>query len=246
MQKKNRCAKLINTRAMFTKERDGGNMNKTVEKIVINSEGIDVISNTNGVNNVTQLSLEAQGNEIQQIFQKYNLETGVIYHYDEKIIRALEENRDQLIDYIETCRRASYPAKKVDVPETIPEIEYDLRGLKGSFQDIEDENLRKMKQIEMYNKAKEVHNMFKGRAIMKMGIFDRAYFSVQELLQNRSSKTEVLLLGDGIKDKRAEFRKSLHIETETKETHDNQIENEAKESEVKTSEEKEQDEELAI
>lgn len=203
---------------MFTKERDGGNMNKTVEKIVINSEGIDVVSSTNGVNNVTQLSLEPQENEVQQIFQRYNLETGVIYNYDEKIIRALEENKEQLTDYLETCRRASYPAKKVDIPDTIPQIEYDLRGLKDSFQNIEDENLRKMKQIQMYNKAKEVHNMFRGKATMKMGILDRAYFSVQELLQNRNSKIETLLLGEGRTNTRTNLRKELYNPEYTRKT----------------------------
>ena len=161
-------------------------MDKTVEKIVINTEGIDVVSVLNGVCNVTQLNLESHENEIQEIFERYNLETGIIYHYDEKIIRALEENKEQITEYIETCRRASYPAKKVDVPDTIPEIEYDLRDLKNSFSEIEDENLRKMKQIEMYRKAKEVQNILRGKATLKMRILDRAYFSVQDLLQNRN------------------------------------------------------------
>ena len=34
---------------MFTKEWDGGNMNKTVEKIVVSEEGIEVISMSEGV-----------------------------------------------------------------------------------------------------------------------------------------------------------------------------------------------------
>lgn len=161
-------------------------MEKTVEKIVINTEGIDVVSILNGVCNVTQLNLESRENEVQEIFEKYNLETGIIYHYDEKIIRALEENKEQITEYIETCRRASYPAKKVDVPDTIPEIEYDLRDLKNGFPEIEDEILRKMKQIEMYKKAKEVQNILRGKATLKMRILDRAYFSVQDLLQNRN------------------------------------------------------------
>jgi len=163
-------------------------MEKTVEKIVINTEGIDVVSILNGVCNVTQLNLESRENEVQEIFERYNLETGIIYHYDEKIIRALEENKEQITEYIETCRRASYPAKKVEVPDTIPEIEYDLRDLKNGFPEIEDENLRKMKQIEMYRKAKEVQSILRGKATLKMRILDRAYFSVQDLLQNRSKE----------------------------------------------------------
>jgi len=164
-------------------------MEKRIEKIVINTEGIDVVSILNGVCNVTQLNLESRENEVQEIFERYNLETGIIYHYDEKIIRALEENKEQITEYIETCRRASYPTKKVDVPDTIPEIEYDLRDLKNSFPDIEDEDLRKMRQIEMYRKAKEVLNILRGKATLKMRMLDRAYFSVQDLLQNRSRET---------------------------------------------------------
>lgn len=187
-------------------------MEKTVEKIIINTEGIDVVLSTNGVSNVTQLSLEPQGDEVEQIFKKYNLATGVIYHYDEKIIRALEENKDQLADYLEACRRASYPAKRVEAPESLPEIEYDLRGLKDSFQNIEDDKLRKIKQVQIYNKAKEVYNMLRGKTTFRMGILDRAYFSVQELLQNRNKNTDVLLLGDSSMNRRAEFKAELSVE----------------------------------
>ena len=42
-------------------------MSKTVEKVVINPESIDVISVLNGVNSVTQLNLEVEDNEIQEI-----------------------------------------------------------------------------------------------------------------------------------------------------------------------------------
>ena len=184
-------------------------MEKTVEKIIINTEGIDVILSTNGISNVRQLSLEPQDHEVEEIFKRYNLATGVIYHYDEKIIRALEENKDQLADYLEACRRASYPAKRVDLPESLPEIVYDLRGLKDSFQNIENSQLRKIKQVQLYNKAREVYNMLRDKTTFRMGILDRAYFSVQELLQNRNNNIEVLLLGDGNNNRREEFRAGL-------------------------------------
>lgn len=187
-------------------------MDKTVEKIVINSEGIDVVSSVEGVNNVVQLNLEPQRDEIQQIFNKYNLEKGVIYHYDEKIIRALSENKEQLVDYLDVCRKASYPAKKVKIPESIPEIEYDLRELKTCFSEIEDEDLRKRKQIQMYNKAKEVYSIFKDKTTLRMGILDRAYFQVQELLQSKNNKTTVLMLKEGENNRKEEFRKNIQVE----------------------------------
>lgn len=215
-------------------------MNRTVEKIVINTEGMDVISVLNGVNNVTQLNLEPQENEVQEIFMEYNLETGVIYHYDEKILRALKENKEQLIDYLETCRKANFPAKKVDVPVTIPEMEYDLRNLKNAFQNIEDEDLRKKKQIDLYKKAKEVQNMLRGKVILKMRILDRAYFSVQEMLQNRNSKSTRLLLNPGTAEERMNFRDRLYNPEFTKKT--DEVSQEYAEQTVENQEVKESEE----
>ena len=73
LKKKIQYAKLIIRRFMLTKEWDGGNMGKTVEKIVINTESIDIVSVENGVNSIVQLGLEAQEDSIKDIFEKYNL-----------------------------------------------------------------------------------------------------------------------------------------------------------------------------
>lgn len=107
-------------------------MGKKIEKIIISPEGIDVISNINGVKNITQLNLQPEENEIQEIFEKYNLETVVIYPFDEKIVRALaiDEEGTQLRDYLEICRKVSYGARKLAIVKNMPEIEYDLRGLR--------------------------------------------------------------------------------------------------------------------
>lgn len=199
-------------------------MNKTVKKIVVNTEGIDVISelneeNTvginviaelNEVNNVNQLDLEPQDNEIEDIFKEFNLEKSVIYHYDEKIIRALADNKEQLVDYLEVCRKAYYPAKKVEIPNTIPNIEYDLRDLKSAFSNIKDDELRKIKQIDLYKKAKEVQNMLRGKVLLKMKILDRAYFSVQEMLQNRTDKPTRPLLSPGIIEEKINLKDRLY------------------------------------
>ena len=117
---------------MFTKERDGGNMMKKIEKIIISPEGIDVISNINGVNNVTQINLNGSPEEIQEILEKHKIIDVLHYEFDEKILRALaiDDAGEQLKDYLELCRQVSYGGKKLEIAQNMPEIEYDLRGLR--------------------------------------------------------------------------------------------------------------------
>lgn len=195
-------------------------MAKTIEKIVISADGIDVISNVNGVNSVTQLNLEGKDNEEREIFEKYNLSSLITYPLDMKIVRALAENEDQLRDYLETCRRSGYSRGKTDIPETIPQIEYDLKNLKAGFEQIKDEDSRKFKQLKMYQDAKKTQDTFKsskGRVELKMGILDKAYFAIQELLSERNkAKTQTLSAGkDNI---RRSIREELRDETLTEKT----------------------------
>lgn len=195
-------------------------MSKTVEKIVINTEGIDVISNINGVNNVTQLSLSPQENEAKEIFEKYNLNSLTNYPFDMKIVRALETNEEQLKDYLETCRRANYSKGKTEIPSTIPKIEYDLRTLKDSFEEIEDTTLRKNQQLEMYNDARNTQNTFKnakGRVILRMGVLDKGYFAVQEFLNSRDKKQMPTLMA-GKTEPSQSLREKLYNPTLTEKT----------------------------
>jgi len=117
---------------MFTKERDGGSMEKRIEKIVISPEGIDVISNINGVKSVTKLNLNESTEEIKNIIERYNISDIMNYEFDEKIVRALatDEEGEQLRDYLEICRQVSYGGRKLAIAKNMPEIEYDLRGLR--------------------------------------------------------------------------------------------------------------------
>ena len=117
---------------MFTKEWGGANMGKKIEKIIITPEGIDVISSINGVNNVIQLNLNGSADEIREILEKYKISEVMNYEFDEKILRslALDEDGEQLRDYLEICRQVSYGAKKLAIAQNMPEIEYDLRGLR--------------------------------------------------------------------------------------------------------------------
>lgn len=188
-------------------------MSKTVEKVVINPESIDVISVLNGVNSVTQLNLEVEDNEIQEIYDRYNLSGITNYPFDMRIVRALAENEEQLRDYLELCKNANNSSKKVNLPESIPEVEYDLRNLKNSQLDIK-------QQIEMYKSAKETQNTFKkarGKAEFKMGIIDRGYYTIQEFLQDRNRKS-VQALNTGTPIQVRNIREELRDEELTKKT----------------------------
>ena len=97
-------------------------MRKTVEKVVINPESIDVISTLDGVNSVTQLNLEPEDNEVHEIHEKYNLSNITNYPYDMKIVRALSENEEQLRNYLELCKNANNTNKRIELPPNTPEV----------------------------------------------------------------------------------------------------------------------------
>ena len=188
-------------------------MSKTVEKVVINPESIDVISVLNGVNSVTQLNLEVKDNEIQEIYDRYNLSGITNYPFDMRIVRALAENEEQLRDYLELCKNANNSSKKINLPESIPEVEYDLRNLKNSQLDIK-------QQIEMYKSAKETQSTFKkarGKAEFKMGIIDRGYYTIQEFLQDRNRES-VQALNTGTPIQVRNIREELRDEELTEKT----------------------------
>ena len=129
-------------------------MSKTVEKVVINPESIDVISTLDGVNSITQLNLEPEDNEVQKIYEKYNLSSITNYPFDMKIVRALSENEEQLRSYLELCKNANNTNKRIELPPNTPEVEYDLRNLKKS-------DLSLSEQVAMYKSAKETRKNIK-------------------------------------------------------------------------------------
>ena len=187
-------------------------MDKTVKNIVISPEGIDIISVSNGVSNVTQISLEPEAEETKEILEKYSLSDLKFYPVDMNIVRGLADSQEQLIDYLETTRRLSNSKQKVDIPESMPKVTYDLKELKNSFEQIGDENLRKSKQMALYNQAKQTQSLFKGTKIVafKMGTIDRGYFAVQTLLQNRNKGNEIKALNPGIVESSRNLRRELY------------------------------------
>lgn len=180
----------------------GNKVERTIEKVVINEESIDVISNSQGVSSVAQLNLEPQENEVSEIFERNRLNNINNFPFDMKIVRALSENEDQLKDYLETCRRVRFAKGKQEIPQSIPEIEYDLRKLKESDIEIH-------KQLEMLRQANESKNMLKGKVRVQMSLMDRAYFAVQKLLKNRETKTAPMLESG---KNRNSLRESLRVD----------------------------------
>ena len=187
-------------------------MEKNVKEIIISANGIDIISTTNGVNNVTQINLEPQENEGKDLLEKYNLSDLKFYPVDMNIVRGLSESQEQLVDYLETTRRLSNSKQKVDIPESMPQILYDLKELKNSFEQIPNQDLRKFKQIQIYNQAKQTQNIFKGtkKVEVKIGPLDRGYFAVQSLLQNRNRGNEIKALNSGIIEESRNLRRELY------------------------------------
>lgn len=188
-------------------------MSKTVEKVVINSESIDVISSLDGVNSVTQLNLEPEDNEVHGIHEKYNLSSITNYPYDMKIVRALSENEEQLRSYLELCKNANNTNKRIELPPNTPEVEYDLRNLKKS-------DLSLSEQVAMYKSAKETGKVLKqarGKSDLKMSLIDRGYYTIQEFLADKNKKqTQALTTGE-ITPRRS-IREELRDETLTEKT----------------------------
>ncbi len=188
-------------------------MSKTVEKVVINPESIDVIYNLDGVNSVTQISLEPEDNEVQGIHEKYNLSSITNYPYDMKIVRALSENEEQLRSYLELCKNANNTNKKIELPPNTPEVEYDLRNLKKS-------DLSLSEQVAMYKSAKETGKILKqarGKSDLKMSLIDKGYYTIQEFLADKNRKqTQALTTGE-IASRRS-IREALRDEALTEKT----------------------------
>ncbi len=176
-------------------------MEETIEEITINLDGIDVVSTSHGISRLPIIEESTQKDEIDRIFEKYNLDKIIIYNYDIQIVQALENSEEQIRDYLETCKKIYNSNNNIEIPETIPKIIYDLKDLKNSFLEIEDSNLRIIKQIEKYkvaNKTKQMFKKSKGKVEVIIGWKDRVYFTVQEFLKSRNSK-KLRALNPGLK-----------------------------------------------
>ena len=165
-----------------------------IREIVINSESVDVIAETdsNSIKNIYQLDLEPNENEISNIFIKNNISEIINYPIDSKIVQALADNGEQLKDYLDTCRKAHYSNGRVDIPQDIPYITYDFKDLRESFKDIDDENLRINKQLQLYKQAKEMKEILRGKVNLDIGWVSRAYYAIQDLLHRNEQNVLAL------------------------------------------------------
>ena len=166
----------------------------SIKEIVINSESVDVISisDENGIKNIYQLDLEPPENEISNIFIKNNISEIINYPFDAKIVQALADNGEQLKDYLDTCRKAHYSNDRVEIPQDIPDITYDFKELRDSFKDIDDENLRINKQLQLYRQAKQMKEILRGKVNLELGLVSRAYYTIQDLLHRNEQKVLAL------------------------------------------------------
>ena len=157
----------------------------SVEKIVINLEGIVAESYINGIQRIEQMNSEPQEDEdkITNIFEKYNLNEIINYEFDPKIVRALKNDREQLVNYLDICRRGENSKHRADIPEDTPNIIYNLKGLRDRFTDITDKELRLKKQLEIFKQAKRMQELLRGKVDLHMNWMDKAYFTIQEFLQ---------------------------------------------------------------
>ena len=200
----------------------------SVKEIVINVEYVDSVSYPNGIQHIDRDNVEPQNDEISEIFEKYNLNEIINYEFDPKIVRALKNDREQLVNYLETCRRADNSKHRVDIPEDTPHIIYNLKGIRNMFANIDDKELRKNKQLEIYIQAKKMQEVFRKKVDLHLNLIDKAYFTIQEFLQrkqkpvlalnpateNRRNKWEV---GEDIKEATNEVSKQFENKEVTKE-----------------------------
>ena len=96
------------------------------------------------------------------------------------------------------------------------------------FANIDDKELRKNKQLEIYIQAKKMQEVFRKKVDLHLNLIDKAYFTIQEFLQrkqkpvlalnpateNRRNKWEV---GEDIKEATNEVSKQFENKEVTKE-----------------------------
>ena len=193
-----------------------------IRLIDINPAGINVISSENDAVRVTQLGLNVQENDISNILG--NDINNSNYKFDKRVVYALSMGETDLLNnYINICKNVANKIKKSNIDiNAFPQIMYDLKGIKDSFEDIEDIQERRNEQISLYEDAKQTKSMFKyigykDKVTVRAGVRDTAYITIQKFIQN-SRQTEINRLGDGHGSKASTFRAELHKDEYTQGT----------------------------
>ena len=191
--------------------------------IDINTAGINVISSENDAMKVTQLELDVHDQDIKRILG--NRLDGSDYRFDKRVVYALSMGEESLLNnYIAICKNISNNIKRItniDINE-MPQIMYDLKGIKNSFENIKNEQSRRNEQISLYEDAKLTKEMFKHigyrqKVTIRSGIKESAYIAIQRFLQ-KSQQPLMNTLGDGQGSKASVFRTELHKDEYTQDT----------------------------
>ena len=136
---------------------------------------------------------ELSREEVDRILQAngISLNQDVGYPIDTSIISSFRTDRRKLKEYIEICKYAfdkknglnvqKPNAKKLSIFDDELQISYELKHLKES------ESMSEAEKVSIYKQAKATQNLFRmfgaSNINLEISLLDRAYFSVQSLLQ---------------------------------------------------------------
>ena len=161
---------------------------------------------------------ELSREEVDRILQAngISLNQDVGYPIDTSIISSFRTDRRKLKEYIEICKYAfdkknglnvqKPNAKKLSIFDDELQISYELKHLKES------ESMSEAEKVSIYKQAKATQNLFRmfgaSNINLEISLLDRAYFSVQSLLQTIKTRGKTPILPAAEKKEPGEFRKA--------------------------------------
>lgn len=165
---------------------------------------------------------ELSREEVDRILQANGifLNQDVPYPIDTSIISSFRTDSQKLKEYIEVCKYAfdkkngidvqKPNAKRLSIFDDELQINYELKHLKES------ESISEAEKVKIYKQAKATQNLFRmfgaKNINLEMSLLDKAYFSIQSLLQGIKlrGKTPALIAGENKPTgESGEFRKEL-------------------------------------
>ncbi len=140
----------------------------TIEKIVISPEKVIIENNT--LKGIVTQEVSLSDEEAEQIIEAAMIEndSAEYQRVDPKIVKALSGNLPQLVAYLSACKldEKEYEEKLEDLKETIPYIDYNLRGIRKSELDFEEKSF-------IYEQAKKTRELLGDKCQIDIGLMDR-------------------------------------------------------------------------
>lgn len=163
---------------------------------------------------------ELSREEVNRILQAngISLNQEIPYPIDTSIVSTFRTDGQKLREYIEICKYAfdkkngknlqKPDASRLSIFDDELQINYELKHLKES------ETMTELEKINIYRQAKATQNLFKmfgaNNINLEISLLDRAYFSVQSLIQNIKTRGKTQALPPGEKKQPlGDFRKEL-------------------------------------